>query len=506
MSRLDARTVLPPAVRGPASRPRQVGIVHLGIGAFHRAHQAVLTEDAAAATGDDRWGILGVTQRSDRVVRRLRPQDGLYGVLTLGERERSLRVVGSVLDAVHPGSGGDVGRVLDAIAAPTTHVVTLTITEKGYVRRPDGGLDTAVFAPDGHAVVSELATGRGREVPPASAIGLLVRGLWARRQAGGEPLTVLSCDNVAANGRVLEGLVREAVDWLGSAAGPGSQGATHGLAHWLDDAVTFPSSVVDRIVPATTDAHRAVARELLGADDEALVVGEPFAQWVVENRFAGPRPAWEAAGVRLVDDVQPYEDAKLLLLNATHSLLAYAGALAGHETMADAVRDPRLAAHARALQAEARAALGAGASADGDPDLAAYAEQVLDRFTNPATGHLTRQVASDGTQKIPLRWGPTLTGLVAREGSALPGHGVLFGLAAWTAFVERALRTGVPLDDPRADELRARVEAAATPDAAVASLLALPGLLPAGLGSDPRVVEGTTRARRALDALATPRP
>ena len=495
MSRLDARTALPDGVRGPGERPRQVGIVHLGIGAFHRAHQAVLTEDAAAATGDDRWGILGVTQRSDRVVRQLRPQDGLYGVLTLGERERSLRVVGSVLDAVHPGAGGDVARVLRAIAAPTTHVVTLTITEKGYARRPDGTLDVAAVRDDLEAAAQTLGAGAAgdRDEPPsASAVGLLVRGLVARYRAGGAPLTVLSCDNVAANGHVLEGLVREAVRALAGLGAPST-----GLAGWLDAAVTFPSSVVDRIVPATTDAHRVIARELLGADDEGLVVGEPFAQWVIEDRFAGPRPAWEAAGAQLVGDVTPYEDAKLLLLNATHSLLAYAGVLAGHETMADAVRDPALVVHARALQAEAQAAL--ADERPGGPDLEAYAEQVLERFANPATGHLTRQVAGDGTQKIPLRWGPTLAGL-ARSGAALPDDGVLFGLAAWTAFVGHAARTGAPLDDPRADELRAAVESAGTPDAAVAALLALPGLLPAGLGTDPRVVDGVRRARRSLDA------
>jgi fructuronate reductase len=438
--RLDATTRIPPGVRAPAFRPRQVGIVHLGIGAFHRAHQAVFTEDAALASGDDRWGILGVTQRSARVVGQLRPQDGLYGVLTASPAGDALRIVGSVIDVAYPGEEAD--RVVAAIAAPTTHVVTLTITEKGYV-------------------------------PGGAAIDLLVRGLDARRRAGGAPLTVLSCDNLVRNGRVLERLVRAAV---GSRAAAVEAPA---LARWIDSAVTFPCSMVDRIVPATAPEQSTEAAALLGARDDALVVAEPFGQWVIEDRFAGPRPPWELAGATLTDDVTPYELAKLRLLNGTHSLLAYAGSLAGHATLAQAVTDPALAARARALTAEATRTL----EPPPGVDLAGYCDELLVRFANPATGHTTAQVASDGTQKIPQRWGPPLAALLAggAPGSAPPGYA--FALGAWVAFVVRTVRGGPgapPLDDPRSAELRAALAGVGpgATDAAVGALLTLPGLLP----------------------------
>jgi fructuronate reductase len=449
----------PDAPRIPRRRPRQVGIVHLGIGAFHRAHQAVYTEDAADASGDDRWGILGVTQRSARVVDQLRPQDGLYGVLTASPDGDRLRVVGSVVDVAFPGDEAD--RVVAAIAAPTTHVVTLTITEKGYV-------------------------------PGGAAVELLVRGLEARHRSGGAPLTVLSCDNLVGNGRVLGALVRDAV------------GAD--VASWLDASVTFPCSMVDRIVPATDDARRTQAATLLGARDEGLVVAEPFGQWVIEDRFAGPRPAWELAGATLTDDVGPYELAKLRLLNGTHSLLAYAGVLAGHDTIAGAVGDPALAAAATSTL-----------TAPPGVDLAAYADELLERFANPATGHRTGQVAADGTQKIPQRWGPPLAALLdgpgdeVRDATSDGGHVRAYAgaLAAWVAFVVRAARGGPgapPLDDPRADELRAAVKGTAgtvgtapDPAAVVGPLLALPGLLPPTVASHAGLRAAVAHAVRAFD-------
>ena len=474
-----------PSPGPPPVRPTQVGIVHLGIGAFHRAHQAVATEDAALATGDTRWGILGVTQRSGSVRDQLRPQGGVYTVLTVGPDGASPRVVGSVTDVAWPAE--ETPRVLAALAAPTTHVVTLTVTEKGYARGADGRLDRGAVRADLDALAAEEAAepaagtadgapaGTAAGSAPAvvaatSAIGLLVRGLAARRRAGGEPLTVLSCDNLADNGRVLGRLVGEAVD----AALPGPEGDA--LRAWLTASVTFPCSMVDRIVPATTPGQRDDVETLLGARDEGLVVAEPFLQWVIEDRFAGPRPAWERGGATLTTDVAPYERAKLRLLNGAHSYLAYAGSLAGHATIAQAVADPALLAGARALQADALATLDAP---DG-VDLAAYAEALLGRFANPASGHTTRQVAMDGTQKIPFRWGATLADRLAdaSAGDALPA-GVVAALAAWTRYVVAEVRAGRTVDDPRAGELRAAVEEAPDDAAAVRALVRLPGLLPA---------------------------
>ncbi|GII98336.1 fructuronate reductase [Sediminihabitans luteus] len=476
LPRLDRSTVLPAGVGHPDPAPTSVGIVHLGIGAFHRAHQAVCTEDAARATGDTRWGILGVTQRSRTVVDQLAPQGGRYGLLSTEHDETSLRVVGAVVDVASP---GETARVLETIAAPTTHVVTLTVTEKGYTRTGDGSLDLAAVRADLDALVAE-----DRATPATSAVGMLVRGLAARhaaarRTSDGLPLTVLSCDNLTDNGRVLGRLVREAVD----AALPGRAGDP--LRAWIAASVTFPCSMVDRIVPATTPAHHELAQEIGGFRDEGLVAAETFFQWVVEDDFAGPRPAWERAGATITGDVLPYERAKLRMLNGTHSILAYAGALAGRTTIAEVVGDAAVMEHADAhLEREAPATL------DGSPlDLPAYAAALRARFANPATGHTTVQVAMDGTQKIPVRWGGVLAERVAA--GQVP-DGATYGLAAWALFVVRATLDAAhaaELADPRADELRALVRAAdGDVEAAVRSLVALPGLLPDALGEHPDVV------------------
>lgn len=459
--------------------PAAVGIVHLGIGAFHRAHQAVYTERAAIATGDTSWGILGVTQRSATVRDQLRPQGGVYAVLTAGEQESSVELIGSVVDVAYPAE--ETERVLAALAAPSTHVVTLTITEKGYARTPDGTLDADAVAGD---LESLRADARG-ETPvraATSAIGLLVRGL-AARAASGMPITVLTCDNMVDNGRVLERLVRQAVD----AGLPGAEGDN--LRRFLDTHVTFPCSMVDRIVPATTPEQRDHVAQALGARDEGLVVGEPFAQWVIEDRFAGPRPAWEAAGATLTKDVAPFEQAKLRLLNGTHSLVAYSGWLAGHATIAEAVADPDIAERARQYLFED--ALPTLTPPEG-LDLHQYGEQILARFANPHTGHTTVQVAMDGTQKIPFRWGGVLADALA---AGREPQGVAFGLAAWAEFVRRRTRSGEGVDDPRAAELAALVDANEVPGGSdglgdveglagaeedIRALLALPGLLPAG--------------------------
>ena len=457
--------------------PTAVGIVHLGIGAFHRAHQAVYTERAAIATGDASWGILGVTQRSATVRDQLRPQGGVYAVLTAGEQESTVELIGSVVDVAYPAEETEL--VLAALAAPSTHVVTLTITEKGYARTPDGSLDLDAVAGD----LAALRVGTGAEVRPAtSAIGLLVRGL-AARAASGVPITVLTCDNMVDNGRVLERLVRQAVD----AGLPGVEGDA--VRAYLDARVTFPCSMVDRIVPATTPQQRDHVGQALGVRDEGLVVGEPFAQWVIEDRFAGPRPAWEAAGATLTKDVAPFEQAKLRLLNGTHSLVAYSGWLAGHTTIAAAVTDPEIAERARQYLFED--ALPTLTPPDG-LDLHQYGEQILSRFANPHTGHTTAQVAMDGTQKIPFRWGGVLADSLA---AGREPEGVAFGLAAWAEFVRRRTLSGEGVDDPRAEELAALVNAAEVPGGSdglgdvaglagaeedLRALLALPGLLPAG--------------------------
>lgn len=437
---------------GPAVEPRglRVGIVHLGIGAFHRAHQAVLTELAAAASGRDDWGIAGVTQRSASVRDQLIEQDGLYSIMERGTGAAPLRVVGSVREVLH--ALADPDAVVARIADPAVRIVTLTVTEKGYRRDTAGRLNLS----DPH-VAADL-TGR----PPVTVVGQLVRGLQRRMACGGGPLTVLSCDNLVANGAVLRGLVEDFLD-----AVPDAHAGS--LADWISTSVRFPSSMVDRIVPATTTADLAAAAAVLGLEDRGVVVTEPFHQWAIEDDFAGDRPAWELAGATLTRDVSAWEAVKLRMLNATHSLLAYVGALLGHETIAQAVTDDRIAAEATALMAvDAAPTLRVP---DG-LDLAAYRRDVLERFANPALRHRTVQVAMDGSQKLPVRLLGTVRDRLAA--GVVPTHAAL-GVAAWMTYVARGRDihdNPLPLDDPLAERLgRAAAMGTDRPGRLVSSML-----------------------------------
>lgn len=444
-------------VRGPAVDPRttDVGIVHLGVGAFHRAHQAVFTEDAAAAGSDARWGILGVTQRSARVVDQLRPQDGLYSVLTTGRDATSLRVIGSLRDVAFVQEESE--RVLDALAAPTTHVVSSTVSEKGYRLARDGGPDLTDpgLAEDVRTLARELVEGRPSDDAARTPIGTLARGLARRWLRDGTPVTVVCCDNMVDNGRVVAGLVDgvlAAAGRAGDGAGSGPGRGADGLRAWVAEAVRFPVTMVDRITPATTDAHRAEAQALLGLRDEGLVVAEPFSQWVVEDDFAGPRPAWELAGVTLTDDVAPWERAKLRMLNGAHSTVAYLGALRGHRMIDEAMADEQVVSVARRLMDEDVAPT---LTPPPGLDLARYREDILERFANPATGYTTWQVAGDGSQKLPIR----ILGTVAdRLAAGVVPQAATRAMAGWVVFVARGrdvTGTELPLDDPWADRLRA---------------------------------------------------
>jgi fructuronate reductase len=458
-----------PAAQRPLVDPRAigVGIVHLGIGAFHRAHQAVFTEEAMAAAGGD-WGICGVTQRSRGVLDQLRPQDGLYSVLVRGP-ETSLRVAGAVRDLLFAAEEGE--RLQALLAAPATRIVTLTVTEKGYRHDPATGRLRRTD-PD---VAADL-TG---EALPRTVVGQLVRGLQARRAADAGPITLLSCDNLPANGEVLRGLVTDFC-----AAIPDGDA----LASWIAESVSFPSSMVDRIVPATTDDDRAEAARLLGFEDRGVVVTEPFRQWVVEDHFAGGRPAWERAGAVLTSDVAPYEAMKLRLLNGSHSTLAYLGALAGHEHVADAMADPGIAgvvAHLMADDVEPTLAVPDGF------DVAAYQRELVERFHNPALRHRTVQIAMDGTQKLPQRLLGTIADGLAR--GAEPRFACL-GVAAWMRYVW----TAQTVDDPMAGRLRELTADAATPEAVVEALLSLEEVFGSELPANERFRDLVTDSLEAL--------
>lgn len=477
----------------PAHRPRvalppdrslaaSVGIVHLGIGAFHRAHQAVFTEDAALAADEPGWGICGVTQRSGTVVEQLRPQDGLYAVLQRDQHDVTARVVGQVSDVLFAAEDGE--RLLRLIAAPETRVVTLTVTEKGYRRDEHGDLDLA-----DDAVAHDLARlGRG-QAGSRSVVGQLVRGLQARQLADAGPVTVLSCDNLAENGRVVQRLLADFCRAL-------PRREAEQTAAWITEHVSCPSSMVDRIVPATTDRDRADAKALLGVHDEALVVAEPFGQWVIEDRFAAARPTWEQAGATLVDDVAPYERLKLRVLNGTHSMLAYLGALAGYETIAQAVGDPGLRSAAQRLVADDVVPT---LQVPPGVDVSAYAEEVLDRFANPALGHRTTQVAMDGSQKLPVRLLGTARDRLAA--GAVPDS-VALAVAGWMAYVAASVdATGraLPLDDPMARRLKQALrDAPGDPRSVTDALLGIPEIFGTDLSDHAAFTQAITTHLKEL--------
>ena len=420
--RLSAQTPLPEPVRAPGyDRTAQAaGIVHIGIGAFHRAHQAFYTDDAMGA-GDRDWGIIGVSLRSGDVAAQLNPQDGLYTVSARSAAGTGVRLIGAVQRVLV--AADDPQAVIAAIAAPATHIVSFTVTEKGYLRGPDGTLD--------------LAAAKGA----SSLYRFVGAGLAARHAAGLPGLTLLSCDNLAGNGAALKALMRQYLV------------AEHpDLVAWFDSECRCPATMIDRIVPATTDVDRAAVEAALGARDEGAVVTEGFSQWVIEDDFAGPRPRWQAVGAELVTDVAPYETAKLRMLNGAHSALAYIGLGKGHEFVHQAIADPAIrVVIERLMRAEAAPTIDAAPG----QDLSAYADALLDRFSNPALHHRLIQIAMDGSQKIPQRWLETLAWHQA-HGARCPS--LEAAIAAWIAF----LRSDHPIDDPLADRLRA---AAAGPHA-----------------------------------------
>ncbi|TIX52069.1 mannitol dehydrogenase family protein [Alteraurantiacibacter aquimixticola] len=429
---------------------QEVGIVHFGLGAFARAHLAAYN-DAAMATGETGWMIAGVSLRSDRVARQLNPQAGLYTLTERSGEGQATRVIGSLREVLV--KGRDCAKIVARLASPECHVVSFTVTEKGYCRDAVGGLD--------HAIAVE------------SFYPLLTQGLGWRMAAGMPGLTLMSCDNLPENGRVLARLLGS---WL--------ERDNPALAAWVRENCTFPSTMVDRIVPATSDTDRATLAARLGVVDEGAVVTERFSQWVIEDSFAGQRPNWEAHGAEIVTDVAPYEAAKLRMLNGAHSLLAYAGLAAGHIFVHEAMRDERIRPLVEVLMRQEAAPTVTGL--DGG-FLSDYATQLIARFDNPALDHRLAQIAMDGSQKVPQRWLATLAD--AR------GHciAILTGIAAWLLHIAR----GRHLDDPLAEELRDAISAGDV-SAQLERLFGPRGLLKSGWVPGPEEVAFIAEQRRIV--------
>lgn len=432
---------LPSAVVTPAYDPAKVpvGILHLGLGAFHRAHQAVYTDDILGA--DAHWGICGVSLKTPRAVEPLAAQDGLYTLLTRsGDGTTIARVIGALRETIFAGAARS--KLIARFGDPRITVVTATVTEKGYCHDPATGLLNEAHPDIAHDLAHPDA--------PESAIGLFVAGMAARRAANAGPLTFVCCDNLPHNGRMVEGLVQSFAARRGN-----------GLAGWIRDRVTFPSTMVDRIVPATTSTDCADAERLTGMHDEATVTAEAFGQWIIEDRFSAARPRWEDAGAQLVADVAPFETMKLRLLNGSHSTLAYLGFLAGHETIWQACSDPLLA---RLVQRQMAEEIIPTLVAPPGIDLAAYCAQLMTRFRNRALPHRTLQIAMDGSQKLPQRLLGTVRDRIAA--GARFRH-LALAVAGWIRYASGTDERGceIAVSDPLAAAF-ARTTAAAGHDPA----------------------------------------
>jgi fructuronate reductase len=455
-------------------------VVHLGIGAFHRAHQAAYLDDRLAA-GERDWAVCGASLRSPETAEALVPQDGLYSLaVRSGEGERT-RVIGAVRRLIV--APADPPALLAAMADPGVRIVSLTVTEKGYCHDPaTGELDET--HPDIRADLADP----GR---PRSAPGFLVEALRRRREAGVPPFTVLSCDNLPANGRT----VARVLGRLAALRDPE-------LGRFVAGEVRCPSTMVDRIVPATTDADRDAAAAALGMEDAWPVVTEPFTQWVIEDRFGAGRPRLEEAGAELVADVAPFELMKLRLLNGSHSTLAYLGLLAGHETVAEAIADPDFARLIRGLMDEE---VTPTLPVPPGSDLPGYKTALLLRFANPALKHRTGQIATDGSQKLPQRLLGTVRDRI-REGQ--PIARLALGVAGWMRTTTGRDEAGRPIEirDPLARRLLSLAdEAGPVAERLVPALLGVREIFGDDLRGDPRFVGPVTASLSSLLAQGAKR-
>jgi fructuronate reductase len=472
MNRLDPSTLaqLPSDVARPAYAPDEVGIgiVHLGIGAFHRAHQAIYTDDALAHAGGA-WGICGISLRSPDVRDRLSPQQGLYTSIEKSPEGIRRRVIGSVREVLFQGDEPDA--VHRRMAAPDTHIVSLTVTEKGYCHEPATGRLNASH-PD---VVHDLAHPQAlRSVP-----GLLVRAFDERRRTHGRPLTVVCCDNLPQNGALVCGLVVAYANLVDPS-----------LAEWISREIAFPSTMIDRIVPATTREDVVDNATALGVEDAAPVVHEPFIQWVIEDRFASDRPPWGDVGATLVHDVDPYESMKLRLLNASHSAFAYLGFLAGHEYIYQVAAQPAFVAWMRKFTADE--VVPALPRVPG-VDLGAYCNALVRRFANPALPHKTRQIAMDGSQKLPQRILATVRDNLAAARSV---ELATLAVAGWMRYVYGEDEHGTPIavSDPLAPQFAAlAAKHRGDPAGFARALLDVRAIFDEDLRNEPRFTTPVTR-------------
>ncbi len=456
---------------------QSVGIVHLGLGHFHRAHQAVHV-DAALAAGESDWAISAWNLHSRVLPEALAAQDGLYTLLVRSSLGTEPCLLAPIREA---GCAAQTPtRLIERLASPATRIVSLSITEKGYCLNAGGALDT-----NEPALAADLAGAW----PPRTALGWLAAGLVTRQARHPTArITLLSCDNLSGNGRALE----HALDAFLRLR------TQHALADRLPQTASFPNAMVDRIVPASTDADRALAAQLTGFTDACPVVTEPFSQWVIEDRFAAGRPRFESSGVTFSDDVAGWEQMKLRLLNAAHSVIAYLGVLAGWRTVDEAVSQSLVKALLERLWAsEAIPALPARLHSRAP----AYCAELIVRFSNNTLAHQTAQIAMDGSKKIPLRWLPTMLTLDQR---GQPWPVLALALAAWIRCLEAVCSPdagGPPpraVSDPLAGALSPLARHSDPAQAVWAVLRSAPGLL--ALAERPNACAAVAQALATLRA------
>lgn len=445
---------------GHAAAP--VRLLHLGLGGFFRAHQAWYTD---LAESDPGWGYAGFSGRpTSELVNRLQEQDGLYTLVTRGPDGDEPLVV-DVLSEAHHAAEHDAW--LKHFASPDLAAVTLTVTEAGYPRGSGGGLDRQ--NPQVRADIDALR--HDLTAPVVTAPGRLVAGFAARRAADVGPLAVVPCDNEPGNGP----MAARVVHTLASLVAPD-------IADYIAATMAAVTTMVDRVTPRTTAEDIGELTSLTGIDDRCPVVTEPFHEWVLSGHFPSGRPRWEDVGATFTDDITPYENRKLWLLNGAHSMLAYTGALRGHETVAEAIADENCRAWLEEWWAEASSELDQPERA-----VASYRSALIDRFSNRRIRHRLDQIGMDGSQKLPVRILPVLR--KHRAAGRVP-QGATRVLAAWICWLRLG---GGSVSDVRLDELRPLV-AAELPEAVRRVL----DLLDPALAADPDVVRGVTEQCRDL--------
>ena len=445
-------------------------VVHMSVGSFHRSHQAVYFDDLAQRDVSRDWGLVGVGLYRREMQGVLSAQDGLYTVVSRGAGGDEARIIGVITGYLF--APYEAAAVLDTLADERTRVVTLTITAAGY--KVDAA--TGAFAAADPEIMADLA----QPQRPCSALGYVVEALDRRRRAGLAPFTVLSCDNMPANGAI----ARTAV--LGLARMRDEQ-----LARWIEQHVAFPSSMVDRITPKTTPQDRAMVARQFGIEDRWPVITEPFSQWIVEDSFCNGRPPLEQVGVQFVDDVRPYALMKTRLLNASHSALGYLGSLAGHERTHDAITDPVYAGYIERMMGEEIAPLLPPVPGIDLPD---YQRVLLQRFANPAIGDRLSRLCRNGSAKVPRH---VLSSIREARLTGRP-HGLLtLAVAGWVRYLRGVDEDGRPLtiDDPAARRLGALApERGGDPRPLLADRRTF-----GSLGADPGFAAAVERDLRSLD-------